>query len=108
LQGELNLTRRRCGCRDFAKRRVGITAAIRSLHKRVRIRQTEVGVVQQIEELAAELKAVVFFDWRLLQQREVHVYRVGTVKKSRCRLPSVPGAGSENPAGLAHWLMLWV
>ena len=38
-------------------------------------------MVEEIEELGAELKARLLFDWRFLQQREVRVYGVRTRQK---------------------------
>ena len=81
LQRKLNLTRRRRGGCDLAKRRVGRTAAIRSLNKRRCVGQAEVGVVEKIEELGAELKARLLFDLRLLHQSPVHDYGMGSGQK---------------------------
>ena len=41
------------------------------------IRVAEVGVVEEVEELASELDFSLFVNWEFLEQREVHVDAAG-------------------------------
>src|SRR5579864_2912239 len=78
LQGKLNLAGIGAGRDDPAKRRVWSTAAVHCLHERAGIGQGVIGVVEQIEELRAELQADLFLDGRLLHHCVVHVDDAGT------------------------------
>lgn len=78
FQGKLNLARRGGGRGDLAEGRIGDAAAVGRLDEGAGLgREGEVGVVQNVEELRAELEASPFLDGGLLHQRVVEIDDAG-------------------------------
>ena len=88
LQSELNLPSVGCGRRNFAEYRIRVTGSVGCRHKCIdrcrsaanATRQSEVGMVQDIEKFGAELDSNLLGDSRILHGGEIQIGDAGAVQ----------------------------
>ena len=102
---ELRLPRRRNRIRDAAERRQR-RLAIGLAGERAQLGDAEIGAVEDVEHLEAELQAADVAERgpaRVLLNARSSVRRSGPMKSPRPVLPNVPAGCRTNAAGLNHW-----
>src|SRR5438046_994610 len=99
LQAELNLSGRCGGCSDEACRGVDCASG-----KYNRIGNTEVCMVESVEEFRPELYVRFFRHDDIFKQRQVHLHQAGPAKSSPSQIPHVPTSGKINAFGSNHWV----
>src|SRR5690606_36778855 len=94
---ELDLALGRNGARNNPEtsRRCGGQCRVEDCH-----RQTEVGMIEGVEEFGPELDVEGFGDWDLLCQRQIDVMELGSVQAVAAQVAKGPLAGDSKGLGI--------